>query len=149
MKLGIAADHAGFALKQPLVERLRSEGHEVVDYGAHHFDARDDYPDVILPLARALASGEVERGIALCGSGVGVSIAANKVAGVRAALISDTYSARQGVEHDAMNLLCLGGRVIGPMLIRELVHAFLQAGFQPEERFQRRLDKVIALEKQK
>lgn len=149
MKLGVAADHAGFALKQPLVERLRAEGYEVVDYGAHLFDAQDDYPDVILPLARALAAGHVERGIALCGSGVGVSIAANKVAGVRAALISDTYSARQGVEHDAMNLLCLGGRVIGPMLIRELVQAFLQASFQSQDRFQRRLEKVIALERQK
>ena len=147
MKLGIAADHAGFVLKAPLVEQLRAAGHEVIDYGAHHLDAHDDYPDVILPLALALASGEVERGIALCGSGVGVSIAANKIAGVRAALISDTYSARQGVEHDAMNLLCLGGRVIGAMLINELVQAFLEARFQPQERFQRRLNKVIALER--
>lgn len=147
MKLGIAADHAGFDLKQPLLEQLQAAGHEVTDYGAHHFDAHDDYPDVILPLAQALARGEVERGIALCGSGVGVSIAANKVAGVRAALICDTYSARQGVEHDAMNLLCLGGRVIGAMLIKELVEAFVQARFQPQERFQRRLDKVIALER--
>lgn len=147
MKLGIAADHAGYVLKAPLVEQLRAAGHEVIDYGAHQLDAHDDYPDVILPLALALASGEVERGIALCGSGVGVSIAANKIAGVRAALISDTYSARQGVEHDAMNLLCLGGRVIGAMLINELVQAFLEARFQPQERFQRRLNKVIALER--
>ena len=149
MKLGIAADHAGFDQKQHLVKQLRAAGYEVEDYGAHHYDAEDDYPDIILPLARALARGEVDRGIAVCGSGVGVSIAANKIAGVRAALITDSYSAHQGVEHDAMNLLCLGGRVLGPMLLWELVQAFVQAQYQAEERFQRRLDKVIALEQQK
>ncbi|AKD04982.1 RpiB/LacA/LacB family sugar-phosphate isomerase [Pontibacter korlensis] len=147
MKVGIAADHAGFEQKQKLVAQLREAGYEIVDYGAHHYDADDDYPDIIIPLARAIASKEVERGIAVCGSGVGVSIAANKIAGIRAALITETYSARQGVEHDDMNLLCLGGRVIGPVLLWELAQAYLNARFAEEERFQRRLDKVIALEK--
>jgi ribose 5-phosphate isomerase B len=149
MKLGIAADHAGFDHKQQLMQQLREAGYEVQDYGAHQYDAQDDYPDIIVPLARALARGEVDRGIAVCGSGVGVSIAANKIPGVRAALITDSYSAHQGVEHDAMNLLCLGGRVIGPMLVWELVQTFLRAQYQAEERFQRRLDKVIALEQNK
>ncbi|WP_224998706.1 RpiB/LacA/LacB family sugar-phosphate isomerase [Cesiribacter sp. SM1] len=147
MKIGIAADHAGFEHKQQIVAQLQKKGYDVKDYGAQAYDADDDYPDIILPLAQAIASGEVERGIAVCGSGVGVSIAANKVAGVRAALITETYSAHQGVEHDDMNLLCLGGRVIGPVLQWELVEAFLNARYKGEERFQRRLDKVIALEK--
>jgi len=151
MKIGIAADHAGFALKQQLIKQLQEAGYNVQDYGAAEYDKEDDYPDVILPLAKALAKGEgegeVTRGIAVCGSGVGVSIAANKISGVRAALITESYSAHQGVEHDDMNLLCLGGRVIGPMLIWELIQAFLKAEFQGEERFQRRLDKVLALER--
>jgi len=147
MKIGIAADHAGFDLKQQLINQLREVGYSVQDYGAAEYDKEDDYPDVILPLAKALAKGEVTRGIAVCGSGVGVSIAANKIPGVRAALITESYSAHQGVEHDDMNLLCLGGRVIGPMLIWELIQAFLKAEFQGEERFQRRLDKVLALER--
>jgi ribose 5-phosphate isomerase B len=149
MKLGIAADHAGFDHKQQLVRQLNEAGYEVEDYGAHHYDATDDYPDIIVPLARALARGVVERGIAVCGSGVGVSIAANKIPGVRAALITESYSAHQGVEHDAMNLLCLGGRVIGPLLLWELVQTFLEARYQGEERFQRRLEKVIALEQRR
>jgi ribose 5-phosphate isomerase B len=148
MKIGIAADHAGFEQKQKLVQQLRNMGYEVTDYGAATYDAADDYPDIIVPLAKAVASKEVERGIAVCGSGVGVSVAANKFPGVRAALITESYSAHQGVEHDDMNLLCLGGRVIGPMLIQEIVHAYLNARYNGEERFQRRLDKVIALEKQ-
>ena len=147
MKIGIAADHAGFEQKQVLLKQLKETGYEVKDYGALEYNPADDYPDIIVPLAKAISTGEVERGIAVCGSGVGVSIAANKVAGVRAALITETYSAHQGVEHDAMNLLCIGGRVIGPMLIWELVQAFLKAEYKGEERFQRRLDKVIALEK--
>lgn len=146
MKIGIAADHAGFDHKGQLVKILREEGYHVTDYGASAYDPSDDYPDIIIPLGLALASGEVDKGIAVCGSGVGVSIAANKIAGVRAALISEVYSAHQGVEHDDMNLICLGGRVLGPMLIRELVTAFLKAKFEKEERFQRRLDKVISLE---
>ncbi len=147
MKIGIAADHAGFEQKQVLLKQLKEAGYEVKDYGALEYNPTDDYPDIIVPLAKAISTGEVERGIAVCGSGVGVSIAANKVAGVRAALITESYSAHQGVEHDAMNLLCIGGRVIGPMLIWELVQAFLKAEYKGEERFQRRLDKVIALEK--
>jgi ribose 5-phosphate isomerase B len=149
MKIGIAADHAGFEHKQKLVQQLSEAGYEVTDYGALVYDANDDYPDVIVPLGRAISIGQVERGIAVCGSGVGVSIAANKIVGVRAALITETYSAHQGVEHDDMNLICLGGRVIGPALLWEIIQAFLNAEFQGEERFQRRLDKVIALEKNK
>jgi len=148
MKIGIAADHAGFEQKQKLVQQLTEMGHEVTDYGAASYDATDDYPDIIVPLGMALFHKEVERGIAVCGSGVGVSVAANKIPGVRAALITESYSAHQGVEHDDMNLLCIGGRVIGPMLIQELVHAFLNAKYNGEERFARRLNKVIALEKQ-
>lgn len=147
MKIGIAADHAGFEHKQQLLKQLREAGYDVEDYGAFAYDAEDDYPDVILPLAQAISNGEIKRGIAVCGSGVGVSIAANKIPGVRAALITESYSAHQGVEHDDMNLLCLGGRVIGPMLIWELVQAFLKAHFLNEARFQRRLNKVLALEK--
>lgn len=146
MKIGIAADHAGFEHKQGLIQQLREAGYAVHDYGAAAYDPADDYPDIVVPLARAVAAKEVDRGIAVCGSGVGVSVAANKIPGVRAALITDTYSAHQGVEHDDMNLICIGGRVIGPMLIRELVHAFLNARYDGGERFERRLQKVIALE---
>jgi|SRR5690606_7832977 sugar-phosphate isomerases, RpiB/LacA/LacB family len=148
MKIGIAADHAGFEQKNQLITQLTGQGYDVHDYGAVKYDPADDYPDIIVPLAKAIAAGEVERGIAVCGSGVGVSVAANKIPGVRAALITDSYSARQGVEHDDMNLICLGGRVIGPMLIGELVNAFLQAKYDGGERFERRLQKVIALEEQ-
>ena len=148
MIVGIAADHAGFEQKEQLMAKLVEAGYEVRDYGAKAYDPADDYPDIIVPLARAVASNEVARGIAVCGSGVGVSVAANKIPGVRAALITETYSARQGVEHDDMNLLCLGGRVIGPMLIWELTTAFLQAKYDGSERFERRLQKVITLERQ-
>lgn len=148
MKIGIAADHAGFEQKQQLVKQLTDLGYDVTDYGAATYDAADDYPDIIVPLGMALFHKEVNRGIAVCGSGVGVSVAANKIPGVRAALITESYSAHQGVEHDDMNLLCVGGRVIGPMLIWELVEAFLKATYNGEERFARRLNKVIALEKQ-
>ena len=148
MKIGVAADHAGFEHKQELVRQLTEAGYDVHDYGAFAYDPADDYPDIVVPLAKAIASKAVDRGIAVCGSGVGVSVAANKIPGVRAALITDTYSAHQGVEHDDLNLLCLGGRVIGPMLIRELVNAFLNATYDGGERFERRLQKVIALEKQ-
>lgn len=147
MKIGIAADHAGFEYKQQLIASLQKHHFWVKDFGAFSYDASDDYPDIVLPLGLAVAAGEVDKGIAICGSGVGVSIAANKIPGVRAALISEHYSAHQGVEHDDMNLMCLGGRVLGPMIIWELVTAFLEANFQQEERFQRRLDKVLALER--
>ena len=113
MRVGIAADHGGFTLKGQLAESLRGSGYEVVDFGAHQLNPGDDYPDFIIPLARAVAAGEVERGVALCGSGVGASIAANKVPGVRAGLIHDVFSAHQGVEDDDMNVFCLGGKVIG------------------------------------
>lgn len=149
MKIGLAADHAGFEQKQQLIKQLREAGYNVQDYGAHTYAPDDDYPDIVLPLARAIARREVDRGIAVCGSGVGVSVAANKIPGVRAALITESYSAHQGVEHDDLNLLCLGGRVIGPMLIWELTQAFLEARFLAEGRFQRRLDKIIALEQLK
>ncbi len=148
MKIGIAADHAGFEQKQQLLAQLVEQGYDVQDYGALTYDPTDDYPDIIVPLAKAVANKAVARGIAVCGSGVGVSIAANKIPGVRAALITDTYSAHQGVEHDDMNLICLGGRVIGPRLAWELVDAFLKASYDSGERFDRRLQKLIALERQ-
>jgi ribose 5-phosphate isomerase B len=148
MRVGIAADHGGFALKGQVAESLRDAGHEVVDFGAYQLNAGDDYPDFIIPLARAVAVGEVERGVALCGSGVGASIAANKVAGVRAGLIHDVFSAHQGVEDDDMNVFCLGGRVIGSALALELIQTFLVAHFRGEERHNRRLSKVQALENQ-
>lgn len=146
MKIGIAADHGGFELKEKMKEFLKSQSFEVKDFGAHAFEALDDYPDKIVPLANAIASGDVERGIAFCGSGVGASIAANKIKGVRAALITDYFSAHQGVEDDDMNMLCLGGRVTGTESAKELMLAFLRARFSAEERHQRRLGKVKALE---
>ena len=145
MRVGIAADHGGFTLKGQVAESLRGSGHEVVDFGAHQLNPGDDYPDFIIPLARAVAAGEVERGVALCGSGVGASIAANKVPGVRAGLIHDVFSAHQGVEDDDMNVFCLGGKVIGPALAWELVQTFLAAHFSGAERHERRLAKVQAM----
>jgi len=147
MRLGIAADHGGFELKERLKEELAEMGHEVVDFGASDYDPQDDYPDYIVPLARAVAKGEVERGLAICGSGVGASVAANKVAGVRAALVTEVFSAHQGVEDDDMNILCLGGRVTCYALAADLVRTFLKARFKGKERFQRRLEKVARLEK--
>ncbi len=147
MRIGLAADHAGFALKGQLQQDLRASGHEVVDYGAHRLDPDDDYPDFIVPLARAVARGEVDRGIAICGSNIGACIAANKVAGVRAGPCSDHYSAHQGVEHDDMNVICLGGRVVGYAPAWEMIETFLAARFTGEERHQRRLAKIRALER--
>jgi ribose 5-phosphate isomerase B len=146
MRLGIATDHGGFELKETLAQRLRKAGHEVVDFGAHQLTPEDDYPDFVIPLGRAVAGGEVERGIAVCGSGVGATVCANKIKGVRACLIEDHFSARQGVEDDDLNLLCLGGRIEGPELAWELVQAFLQARFSEAPRHLRRLGKVAALE---
>jgi len=146
MKVGIAADHGGFELKEKLVKLVESIGHAVVEYGANELDEKDDYPDYIIPLAKALAKKEVDRGIAVCGSGVGACIAANKVNGVRAALINEVFSARQGVEDDDMNMICLGGRVIGTAHAAEVVKAFLTANFTHAERHKRRLAKVLALE---
>jgi len=148
MRVGIATDHGGFDLKQEFVAYLRDAGHEVIDFGASSLNPADDYPDFVIPLARAVASGNVERGLAVCGSGVGASVCANKIAGVRAALVQDHYSAHQGVEHDDMNILCIGGRVMGFVVARELVDAFLAAKFTQEERHVRRLRKVAAFEAQ-
>jgi ribose 5-phosphate isomerase B len=146
MRIGIAADHAGFVLKGSVAESLRGSGYEVVDFGAHQLNPDDDYPDFIIPLARAVATGEILRGVALCGSGVGASIAANKVSGVRAGLIHDVFSAHQGVEDDDMNVVCLGGKVIGSALALELIETFLTVEFRDIPRQQRRLAKVHALE---
>jgi ribose 5-phosphate isomerase B len=146
MRIGIAADHGGFQLKGQIVPRLREAGYEVVDFGAYEHQPDDDFPDFVVPLADAVADGTVERGIAICGSGVGAAVAANKVAGVRAALIHDGFSAHQGVEDDNMNLICLGGRVTGYALAWDLIVSFLNARFAGAERFLRRLDKIAALE---
>jgi ribose 5-phosphate isomerase B len=148
MRVGIATDHGGFDLKEELAAYLRKEGHEVVEFGAYSLNPGDDYPDFIIPLARAVAAGKVERGLAVCGSGVGASVCANKVPGIRAGLVQDHYSAHQGVEHDDMNILCIGGWVMGFLVARELVDAFLAAKFTQEERHVRRLRKVAALEPQ-
>ena len=147
MKVGIAADHGGFELKEIIHSFLISLGCEVKDFGAFELNKEDDYPDFVMPLARAVANNEMERGIAICGSGVGASVAANKVAGVRAALINDHFSAHQGVEDDDLNMLCLGGRVTGFMAAQELVQSFLNAKFTGEERHMRRLKKVELLGK--
>ncbi|MFO8078741.1 MAG: RpiB/LacA/LacB family sugar-phosphate isomerase [Armatimonadota bacterium] len=146
MRVGLAADHGGFALKQSLLEQLSDDGHELVDYGATELDPTDDYPDFVAPLARAVAAGEVDRGIVVCGSGVGACFTANKVTGVRAALITEVFSARQGVEDDDMNVICLGGRVIGNALALELARTFLAADYLGLPRFERRLEKVRQLE---
>ncbi len=146
MKLAIGADHAGYDLKTQLVSWLKSTGHEVVDVGAHTIDPADDFPDFAAAVARSVSEGIAQRGIMVCGSGVGASIASNKVKGIRACLCHDTYTARQGVEHNNMNVLCLGGRVIGIETAKEVVSAFVGADFTPEARFQRRIDKVGELE---
>jgi RpiB/LacA/LacB family sugar-phosphate isomerase len=145
MRIAIGADHAGFELKETLAAHLRRQGHEVVDLGTGG-TAPVDYPDFAEAVGVAVREGRAERGLVICGSGVGASVAANKVAGARAGLCHDTYSARQGVEHDDMNVLVLGARVVGIELARELVQAFLGARFSGEERHRRRLDKVVALE---
>ncbi|HTE00306.1 MAG TPA: RpiB/LacA/LacB family sugar-phosphate isomerase [Mucilaginibacter sp.] len=147
MKIGIAADHGGYDLKKILHSFLVASGYEVVDFGAYELNLQDDYPDFVVPLARAIADKEVDRGIAVCGSGVGASVVANKISGVRAALINDHFSAHQGVEDDNLNLLCLGGRITGFMAAEEYVQAFLNARFTGLERHMRRLQKVHLLEK--
>jgi ribose 5-phosphate isomerase B len=146
MRVGIATDHGGFGLKKDILNRLRAAGHEVVDFGAHGLDTADDYPDFVVPLARAVSAGTVDRGVAVCGSGVGAAVCANKVPGARACMIEDHFSARQGVEDDHMNVLCLGGRVVGPEVAWDLVETFLAAQFSQAERHLRRLGKVAALE---
>ena len=144
--IGIASDHAGFELKIHLSKQLREAGYDLIDYGSSILDPLDDYPDYVIPLARAVSNKLVYRGIAICGSGVGACITGNKIAGVRACLIHDTFSARQGVEDDDMNLLCLGARVVNLQQASELTHLFLSATFSKAERHVRRLAKVTALE---
>jgi ribose 5-phosphate isomerase B len=146
MHIGIATDHGGFELKQKLVAHLRATGHTIMDFGAHQLAPDDDYPDFVIPLGQAVAEGSVERGVAVCGSGVGASVCANKIRGVRAGLIEDHFSARQGVKDDNLNLICLGGRIEGPELAWDLVQTFLASRFTGAQRHVRRLTKVAALE---
>ena len=146
MRVAIGADHGGFELKKELVKLIGELGHDVIDLGAYKYDGEDDYPDLAAPVAKAVQDGTAERGIILCGSGVGASVAANKFRGVRAAVCHDTYSAAQGVQHDDMNVLCMGARVVGSALATELTKAFLNAKMDSHPRFKRRLDKLNAIE---
>jgi ribose 5-phosphate isomerase B len=146
MKVGLAADHGGFQMKQEIAKLLTAEGYEVEDFGNNEYEPGDDYPDFAIPLARAVSSGEVDRGVLLCGSGVGASVAANKIIGVRAAVCHDDFSARQGVEDDDMNVLCLGGRTTGVGVALDCVKNFLAAKYSGAERHRRRLAKVERLE---
>ena len=146
MIIAVGSDHAGFALKPTILDAIRAAGHEVLDCGAFELDPGDDYPDFAERVASAVLDGRAERGVLVCGSGVGASVAANKFAGIRAGLCHDTFSAHQGVEDDAMNVLSLGARVVGPSLAAELVGAFLKAQFSEAERHRRRLDKIKGFE---
>jgi len=146
MKIAVASDHGGFPLKAQIIEVIQSMGAHVTDLGAHEYDKDDDYPDFARYIGQALQHKQADKGILLCGSGVGACIAANKQTGVRASVCHDVYSAHQGVEHDAMNVLCLGSRIIGPQLAEDLTRAFVSATFSGEERHNRRLEKVNALE---
>ena len=145
-RVGVAADHGGFELKEFLAGKLRAAGYEVTDFGDRQLKSDDDYPDFIILLARAIAAGTVDRGVGICGSGVGASVAANKVAGVRAGLIDENFSAHQGVEDDDLNMICFGGLLVGHVLAWELTQTFLAARFKGAERFRRRLAKVAELE---
>jgi ribose 5-phosphate isomerase B len=146
MKISIAADHGGFPLKAELIQVLTGAGHDVIDLGAHEYVAGDDYPDYAYAVGQSVQSGQAERGIVICGSGVGACIAANKMKGIRAGVCHDTYSAHQGVEHDNMNVVCLGARIVGAELAREIVLAFVGARFMTEDRYRRRLNKVLKIE---
>lgn len=146
MNIGLAADHGGFELKRYLKSHLKTQGFHITDFGANQYNSEDDYPDFIIPLAHAVARGEVSRGIAVCGSGVGASVAANKVPGIRAAVVHEIFSAHQGVEDDDMNVICLGGSVVGHQLAIELIETFLKANFSGADRHQRRLSKIKSLE---
>ena len=146
MRVGIATDHGGYGLKEEILAKLKASGYEVVDFGAHSLADDDDYPDYVVPLGKAVVTGQIDRGIAICGSGVGASVCANKVPGVRAALIHDHFSAKQGVEDDHMTIICMGGRTVGPSVAWDLVEAFLSARFSQEKRHLRRLGKVLELE---
>ena len=147
MRVAVAADHAGVGMNELVIDDLRRRGHDVLDLGGHDPTSADDYPDFAALIGDRVSAGDCERGVLICGSGVGASVAANKIKGVRAGLCHDTYSAHQGVEHDDMNVLCLGSRVIGSALALELVAAFIDARFTGEERHRRRLAKIDALEK--
>jgi ribose 5-phosphate isomerase B len=149
MRIGIATDHGGFGLKEELIARIRAAGHEVVDFGAHSLNPDDDYPDYVVPLGQAVVAGKVDRGVAICGSGVGASVCANKVNGVRACLIHDHFSAKQGVEDDHMNIFCMGGRTVGPEVAWDLVQTYLAAEYSSAPRHLRRLGKVAALESER
>jgi len=146
MRIAVGADHAGVPLNEAVIDELRRLGHDVVDLGTHDASQPDDYPDYAVLVAETIVSGECERGVLVCGSGVGVAVAANKVPGIRAGMCHDSYSAHQGVEHDHMNVLVLGGRVVGEALARELVRVFVHAQQSSEERHLRRLGKVAAIE---
>ncbi len=146
MRIAVGADHAGVPVNERVIAELRRLGHDVLDLGTHDGAQADDYPDYAAAVAREVAAGNCERGLLICGSGVGVTVAANKVAGIRACMCHDVYSAHQGVEHDDMNVLCVGARVIGPELMLDLVRAFLGARFTAEERHVRRLEKIRRLE---
>jgi ribose 5-phosphate isomerase B len=149
MRIGIATDHGGYELKEEIVTQIRQAQHEVIDFGAHKLCPDDDYPDFVIPLARAVAAGQVDRGVAVCGSGVGAAVCANKVPGVRACLIHDHFSARQGVEDDHMNILCMGGRTVGPAVAWDLVQTFLASNNSQAARHLRRISKVAALEERR
>jgi ribose 5-phosphate isomerase B len=148
MRVAVGADHGGYPLNERIIEELKSVGHEVIDFGTHDGSQPDDYPDYARLVGKSVQSRDAERGIIICGSGVGASVAANKLKGVRACLCHDTYSAHQGVEHDDINVLCLGARIVGVALALELMRAFLGARFTGEERHARRLAKVIEIEAQ-
>ena len=149
MKIAVGSDHGGFALKQIVIDELKNMGHTVIDCGAASLDPADDYPDFAHAVGAAIQRDDAERGIVMCGSGVGASVAETKMRGIRAAVCHDTYSARQGVEHDDMKVLCLGARISGEELAKELVRAFVDAKFTGEERHLRRLNKVLDIEKHK
>ena len=149
MNIAVGCDHGGFALKQIVIDELKSMGHTIIDCGASSLDPADDYPDFAHAVGAAIQRDDAERGIVMCGSGVGASVAATKMRGIRAAVCHDTYSARQAVEHDDLNVLCLGARIVGDELAKELVRTFVTAKFTGEERHQRRLNKVLDIEKHK
>lgn len=147
MRIAIGADHGGYPLNERVIEELRRAGHELIDFGTHDGSVADDYPDYALKIGQAIQDNQADIGILICGSGVGASVAANKLAGIRAALCGDTYSAHQSREHDDCNVLCLGARVTGVELALEIVRAFVAARFTGEERHRRRLQKIEAIEK--
>lgn len=146
MIIAVASDHGGFSLKASIIDAIRAAGHDVIDLGANSPDRADDYPDFAFAVGEALQTGRAERGVVLCGSGVGAAIAANKMRGIRAGVCHDTYSAHQGVEHDNMNVLCLGARIVGPELALELVRTFVNAKFFNSGRYVTRVEKIAAME---